>query len=120
MEKGMKLPKKDEDSDDEGDNWGKGLTEDEFNNNMKFFESHPMFMKDIPKDLESNPNVQALQSIVYDEADPRTQADRMNVIVHKVSKFQESWQPNDPERKREVLPERSLRKLQPGPRPGVQ
>ncbi len=79
--KNKKDKKKDEDSDDDYENWGKGLSEEEFNKNMEFFQTHPMFMKEIPQNLESNPNIQALQSIVYDEADPRTQADRMNVTI---------------------------------------
>jgi hypothetical protein len=79
--KDKKLKKTDEDSDDDfgGTEWGKGLSEEEFNKNMEFFKTHPMFMKEIPQDIETNPNIQALQSIVYDDADSRTKAERMNV-----------------------------------------
>jgi hypothetical protein len=37
-------------------------------------------MKEIPKDMESNPHLAALQNIIYDE-DPETLAENLNVHI---------------------------------------
>lgn len=34
---------------------------------FKEIESHPLFMRDIPTDLESNEHLEALQSLIYDD-----------------------------------------------------
>lgn len=46
--------------------------------NIEFFESHPLFMKELPKNLEENKHLTALQNIMYDD-EPVNIARNMNV-----------------------------------------
>ena len=49
------------DSDDDLDNYvPKGLTDQQVQENIEYFESHPLFMKELPKDLEKNQHITAL------------------------------------------------------------
>ena len=67
------------DSDDE-DYVPKGISDEDFNEHMEFFKNHPLFMKELPKDIESNPTLSALQTIIYDDT-PVNIAQRMNVYL---------------------------------------
>jgi len=40
--------------------------------------NHPLFMKELPADIESNPHLVALQNIIYDE-EPEKLAESLNV-----------------------------------------
>jgi hypothetical protein len=48
------------------------------NETTEYLKNHPLFMKDLPKDIESNPHLIALQNLIYDE-DPDKLADNLNV-----------------------------------------
>lgn len=34
---------------------------------FKEFDAHPLFMRDIPTDIESNEQLEAIQSLIYDD-----------------------------------------------------
>jgi hypothetical protein len=80
-EKKVAQPENDDSEDEEY--VGKGLSEEEFNENLEFFKNHPLFMKEIPQDFEKNPHLKALQQMIYDD-EPRTVADKMNVSRDKL------------------------------------
>lgn len=54
------------------------MTADEMKETTDYLTSHPLFMKELPKDIEGNPHLTALQNIIYDE-DPETLAENLNV-----------------------------------------
>lgn len=44
----------------------KEMTAEEMQETTDYLVSHPLFMKEIPKDIENNPHLIALQNIIYD------------------------------------------------------
>lgn len=56
------------------------LTEEEMNETTEYLKNHPLFLKELPKDIESNPHLVALQNIIYDE-EPEKLAESLNVIA---------------------------------------
>ena len=45
-----------------------------------YLKNHPLFMKEVPKDVDSNQYLSGLQNLIYDE-DPDKLAESLNVIV---------------------------------------
>lgn len=67
--------------DDSYDDWEytpKGISNEDFEENLEFMKNHPLFMKDLPKDYEKNEDVVALQNLIYDE-EPVQIARNLNV-----------------------------------------
>eukprot|EP01017_Pseudomicrothorax_dubius_P004223 TRINITY_DN107_c0_g1_i5.p1 TRINITY_DN107_c0_g1~~TRINITY_DN107_c0_g1_i5.p1 ORF type:complete len:330 (+),score=79.23 TRINITY_DN107_c0_g1_i5:195-1184(+) len=59
-------------------NAGKGIPEDQFQQDLEYIQNHPLFMKEVPQDLESHPELKALQNIMFDDT-PENIAAHMNV-----------------------------------------
>lgn len=55
------------------------MTEEELEENLKYFRNHPIFMKDQPEDISQNIEFQALQNLAYDDT-PENVARNCNVI----------------------------------------
>jgi hypothetical protein len=54
------------------------MTEEEMKETTEYLLNHPLFMKELPADIESNPHLMALQNIIYDE-EPEKLAETLNV-----------------------------------------
>lgn len=46
---------------------GPAVPEIDYDARFKELESHPLFMRDIPDDIEANERLEALQSLIYDD-----------------------------------------------------
>lgn len=66
------------DSDDDWDYVPKGITDKDFQENIDFFQNHPLFMKQLPKDFEKNQDIAALQNLIYND-EPVKIAKKLNV-----------------------------------------
>lgn len=102
------------DSDDDWDYTPKGgLSEEEFQENVEFFENHPLFMKQLPKDFEKNEDIAALQNLMYSE-EPAKIAKHLNVNYYFVSKIYvclATRRRNFKKRQSQVLLERGYEKI---------
>ena len=56
----------------------KPLSEAEMQDITDYLTNHPLFMKDLPEDVNTNPHLAALQNVIYDE-DPVVVAESLNV-----------------------------------------
>ncbi len=56
------------------------MTEDEFQETLKYFKSHPLFMKEQPEDIDNNPEFQAIQNLAFDDT-PENVARNCNVHI---------------------------------------
>eukprot|EP00331_Platyophrya_macrostoma_P005015 CAMPEP_0176419550 /NCGR_PEP_ID=MMETSP0127-20121128/8111_1 /TAXON_ID=938130 /ORGANISM="Platyophrya macrostoma, Strain WH" /LENGTH=385 /DNA_ID=CAMNT_0017800043 /DNA_START=13 /DNA_END=1170 /DNA_ORIENTATION=- len=57
-----------EDSDDSFEyEYHKGLPEKEFEENLEYLKNHPLFLKEIPENIQDNPGVVALQNLIYND-----------------------------------------------------
>ena len=56
------------------------MTEEEFQENLKYFKNHPLFMKDQPEDIDKNPEFQAIQNLAFDDT-PENVARNCNVLI---------------------------------------
>ena len=68
---------------EEDDDWEyvpKGLTENQFEENLDYLKNHPLFMKELPKDLDKNQDLEGLHNLLYDE-EPIKIAQHMNVKI---------------------------------------
>jgi len=66
------------DSDDDWEYTPKPMSDNEFDANMDYLKSHPLFMKQLPQDQAGNEGINALQNLMYDKEDPRKIAYHMN------------------------------------------
>lgn len=56
------------DSDDSFEyEYHKGMPEKEFEENLEYLKKHPLFIKEIPENIEENPDVKALQNLLYND-----------------------------------------------------
>jgi hypothetical protein len=76
-EKKVEVPV-DYDSDDE-EYIPKGMSDKEMDENIDFLKNHPLFMREVPKDIDKHEGLSALQNLIYDE-DPKVVANGMNVF----------------------------------------
>ena len=56
----------------------KGMTEQELEENIKYFKNHPLFMREQPEDIEGNKEFQALQNLAFEDT-PENVARNCNV-----------------------------------------
>ena len=68
-----------DDSDDDWEYTPKGITDEEFNDNLNYLSNHPLFLKELPQDFEKNEDVTALQNLIYNE-EPIKIARHLNVF----------------------------------------
>ena len=66
------------DSEDDWEYTPKPMSDGEFDDNMDYLKSHPLFMKKLPENHEQNQGITALQNLVYDE-EPEKVAYHLNV-----------------------------------------
>jgi len=66
------------DDDDDWEYTPKGISDEDFNENVDYLKNHPLFMKELPKDFDKNKDITALQNLIYDE-EPVKIAKHLNV-----------------------------------------
>lgn len=56
------------DFDDDWEYVKKGdMTEEELESNLTYLKNHPLFMKEVPENIEENPEFQAIQNLAFDD-----------------------------------------------------
>ena len=55
-----------------------GISEEELDKNIAYLKKHPLFLKDIPENIEDNPELMALQNLMYNDT-PENLAKSFNV-----------------------------------------
>jgi len=69
----------------EEDDWNyvpKGMTDQEVEENIKYFRNHPLFMSEQPEDISQNVEFQALQNLAFSDT-PENVARNCNVTTLK-------------------------------------
>lgn len=56
----------------------KGIPPEEFEKDLEYMKNHPLFMKEIPADMSTNPELMALQHVLYNDT-PENLAVHFNV-----------------------------------------
>lgn len=64
------------------------MTEEELQENIKYFKSHPIFMKEVPEDISQNVEFQALQNLAFEDS-PENVAKNCNVEIIIIKFFWE-------------------------------
>lgn len=62
------------------------MTEQELEENIKYFKNHPIFMKEVPEDIAQNVEFQALQNLAFEDS-PENVARNCNVKKIIISKI---------------------------------
>lgn len=62
------------------------MTEQELEENIKYFKNHPIFMKEVPEDIAQNVEFQALQNLAFEDS-PENVARNCNVKIIIISKI---------------------------------
>ncbi len=60
----------------------KGISDQDFDENVEYLKNHPLFMKQLPKGYENNKDITALQNLAYDE-EPIKVARHLNVRIDR-------------------------------------
>ena len=69
----------------DGDDWDyvptHKMTDDELEENLKYFKNHPLFMREAPEDISQNLEFQAIQNLAFDDT-PENVARNCNVYLY--------------------------------------
>jgi len=63
----------------------KGMTDKEVEDNCDYFENHPLFMKEVPENIEDNEMLMGISHIIHDDT-PENLAKAMNNKANTVMK----------------------------------
>jgi len=66
------------DSDDDWEYTPKPMSDKDFEENMDYLKSHPLFMKQLPENLGEHEGITAIQNLIYDD-EPIQIAKALNV-----------------------------------------